>query len=459
MAATTLTLNISAGGITLVSGEPTAGSLASIKMVTEYGFDDNVVAKVSVIDDKSPTNTDDSLNNLIFKITFADKIDNSVIARLQGRLHTGGGVDDLEQRYPNDFSYIAQKLDFTGALDGADDFFEEVETAYKSTDAAAVKTALTTAGALNALGAYRVNEVTIAAPATIITDTTPADAKRSILDMQERPRYIACATVNDLPMIEAMAEVMDKLNCHLLIDIGEITDWEAAVALAESISIDDYRASLFWNPNKSRPTNAATVMARKKWRPCLGDFLGQTLLRNAQTNGAGIPPLNRPVAGYQFPVGFRDAERLPGVNLDEEAQNALAEAGINVVMNERFDAGSRWIYGDALTQYDSKTSALRLTNAAEIVTFTDNLVVGIAKKHLLKGMQSYIRDAQTEINRALDACVAAGFFIKSEELGGKYYALTVKPRADNPFEKVDIKFSRRPEGCARQVFFETTVTK
>ena len=191
MAATTLTLNIAAGGITLVSGEPTTGSLASIKMVTEYGFDDNVVAKVSVIDDKSPTNTDDPLNNLIFKVTLADKIDNSVIARLQGRLHTGGGIDDLEQRYPNDFGYITQKLDFTGALDGADDFFEEVETAYKDTDAEAVKTALTTAGALNTLGAYRVNEVTIAVPATVVTDTTPADAKRSILDMQERPRYIA----------------------------------------------------------------------------------------------------------------------------------------------------------------------------------------------------------------------------------------------------------------------------
>jgi len=49
--------------------------------------------------------------------------------------------------------------------------------------------------------------------------------------------------------------------------------------------------------------------------------------------------------------------------------------------------------------------------------------------------------------------------VKSEELGGKYYVLSVTPRADNPFEKVDIKFSRRPEGCARQVFFETTVTK
>ena len=45
------------------------------------------------------------------------------------------------------------------------------------------------------------------------------------------------------------------------------------------------------------------------------------------------------------------------------------------------------------------------------------------------------------------------------ELGGLYYLLQITPRADDPFSKADIKFSRRPEGCARQVFFEGTVTK
>lgn len=458
MAATTLALNIAASGITLASA-PDEAALASITMITEYAFDDNVVAKVSVIDDKSQTVPTDPLNNLIFKIVLADKVDGSPIARLQGRLNTSGGIEGLEQTYPNNFSYITQKLDFAGSLDGADDFFEEVETTYDSSNAAAIKTALAYAGVMNSMNAYRLNELVLPVPATNVTDALPIDVKRSILDMADRPRYIVCAEVDNLPMIEAMAELMDSMNNHLIIDIGQITDWQMVTGLAEAISLNDYRAWLFWNPNKSRPTNATTVLARKKWRPCLGDFLGKLLLRNAQTNASGIPPLNRPVAGYDFPISFRDVERLPGVNLDEEAQNALAEAGVNVVLNERFDAGSRWIYGDALTQYDSKTSALRLINAAEITTYTDNIVVGIAKKHLLKGMSSYINDALTEINRYLDACVAAGFFVQSEELGGKYYALTITPRADNPFEKVDIKFSRRPEGCARQVYFETTVTK
>ncbi|WP_230657810.1 hypothetical protein [Psychrobacter sp. I-STPA10] len=455
---TKLSININADGITLTS-EPNNSALANIIMNTQYGFDENVVAKVSVTDDKSPTPSDDPLNNLVFSIIFADKVDDSVITHLQGRLYTEGGIEALEQNYPNDFGYITRKLDFTGALDGENDFFETVETKYSATNAEAIKTAINTAKALNVLGAYRKKEVVLAVPATEVEDVEPIVAKRSLLDMAERPRYIVCNEVGNLPMIEAMVEVMDKLNIHLLIDIGNLTDWTQATALAESISVQDHRVWLFWNPNKSRPSNATTVLARKKWRPCTGDYLGQLLLRNSQTNNSGIPPLNRPIAGYDFPVGFRDIERLPEVNLDEEAQNALAKAGINVVMNERFDAGSRWVYGDALTQYDSKTSALRLINSAEITTFTDNTIVGIVKKHLLKGMSSFVKDATTECNRFLDACVAAGLLMPATDLGGRYYSLIITPRADNPFEKADVKLARRPEGCARQVFFETTVTK
>ncbi|MDO5769035.1 MAG: hypothetical protein Q4P13_05980 [Psychrobacter sp.] len=458
MTATTLILGISQFGLSLTK-DPQPSALASVTMLTQYAFDDNVVAKINVIDDKSVTNPDDPLNNLIFNITFADKVDGGVISTLSGRLYVEGGVDALQEKYPSNFGYIVQKLDFHGALDGEHDFFDAVETRYSTAQATAIRNALNEAGALNTIGAYRKKEAVLAVPASNVADVEPSKVRRSLLDMAQRPRYLICAEIDNLPMIEALAEVVDKLNCHLAIDIGEIADWEMAVAVAESLNIQDYRIQLFWNPNRSRPTGATTLLARKKWRPCVGDYLGKLLLRNANTNASGIPPINRPVAGFYFPLSFRDLEKLPGVDLDEEAQNALAEAHINVVLNEQFEGGSRWIFGDALTLHDSKTSALKLSNAAEIVTYTDNLVVGIAKKHLLKGMQSYIEDATREIERALDSCVGANLLTASPELGGKYYQLLLTPRKDAPFEKVDIKFIRRPEGCARQAYLETTVTK
>lgn len=454
----TLVLSILAASITLSdTADPSA--LASIEMTTHYSFDDNVIATIVAIDEKSAVSTADPLNNIVFKIELRDKIDNSLITQMQGRLFTSGGAEALEEQYPNNFSYIAGKLDFYGALDSEYDFFETVETQYDPLQAAAIKTALDTIGILNQMGDYRTKSKTIAVPATPVVPATADDLKRTLLDMKDQPRYLVCAETDSLPYIEALAEVMNKTNCHVMVDVGNLTSWELVTALAESISIDDHRLTLYWNPNKSRPNNATTVLARKKWRPCVGDLLGQTLLRNARTNSSGIPPINRPVAGYDFPVAFRDIEKMAGVVLDEEAQNALASAGVNVVINERFEGGDRWIYGDALTQYDSENSALRLTNSAEIETYTTNLVLSIVKKHMLKGMTSFVRDATDECSRALDACVAAGLLVMPAELGGLYYLLQITPRADDPFSKADIKFSRRPEGCARQVFFEGTVTK
>ena len=104
-----------------------------------------------------------------------------------------------------------------------------------------------------------------------------------------------------------------------------------------------------------------------------------------------------------------------------------------------------------------------MINAAEIETYTANVVISIVKKHLLKGMSSFINDATDECVRFLDACAVDengnGMLVMSSELGGRYYALQITPRADNPFTKADVKFSRRPQGCARQVYFEGTVTK
>lgn len=456
----TLHLSILASTMTLTTA-PNPAALASIELVTHYAFDSNVVARVMVVDEKSVAPAADPLNNLVFKITFTDKIDGSTITELKGRLYTGGGVEALEENHTDNFGYIASKLDFYGALDNRFDFFEEVITSYSAANAETIKAAIVAAGALNDLGAYRTKEAVLDVPATTVTDLTPMQLKTALLDMSERPRYIVSCEIGSLPHVEALAEVMGKLNCHVLLDIGNIDNWQAAVAITESINIDDHRLWIFWNPNKSRPSNATTILARKKWRPCVGDYLAQLLLRNANTTASGIPQIDRPVAGYDFPLSFRDTEKFGNLSLDEEAQNALAQAGVNTVINERFEGGDRWIYGDAITQYNSTTSALQLINASEIETYTANVVVSIVKKHLLKGMSSFISDATDDCIRFLDACAddAAGLLTASSELAGRFYALQITPRADNPFTKADIKFSRRPKGCARQVYFENTVTK
>lgn len=458
MSVQTLVLSILASSMTL-SEAADPGALANIELVTHYAFDANVNATVMVVDNKTASPANDPLNNLILTITFNDKVDNSELTTLQGRLYTGGGVEALEENHASSFSYMNGKLDFYGAIESEYNFFESVTTNYNAGDADAIKAALLANNALNGLSDYRQKSVTLAVPATEVMDLSADTIKSLIINMRDRPRYLATCETDSLPAIEAMAEAMSKLNCHLLVDIGQITQWQAAAAIGEAINLDDHRAWLFWNPNKSRPNNAQSILTRKKWRPCVGDYLAQLMIRNAATNASGIPPIQRPIAGYDFPVSFRDIEQIDGLSLDEEAQNALADAGINVVINERFEGGDRWIYGDALTQYNSENSALRLINASEITTYTENVVVSIVKKHLLKAMSTFITDATDECVRFLDACAQAGLITISSELAGRYYALDITPRADDPFTKADVNLVRRPQGCARQVYLKTTVTK
>ena len=457
----TIYLALTAAGLALSKADNPA-ALLQIAMTGNYVFDNNTQVAIRVTDTKETTTTNDPLNNLVFKLTFKDKIDGGVITEMTGKVFTGGGIDALEAAYNQDFAYITQKLDFYGAMDSDDDFFDVVETKYDKAQVAAITSALTSAGALNTLSSYRTKEVVLAVPATtgdLTTDITPAALEAMIVKSPERPNYIALANVADLQLIEALCHVIDKFNIHLFIDVGYMTDWRNVVAVVNSLDYNDQRIRILWNPNKSRPSNASTILARQKWRPCVGDYLAQHLLRNAMTNAAGIPPLHVPVGGYDFPLNFKGMKQLDGVSLDEEAQNALAAAHVIVVLNERYQNRTRWIYGDVLTQRDSKNSALRLANAAEIETFTANNVIDIIKKHLLKPMTNYIDLTTDECTKFLDDCVSAGLLVKSNDLGGRYYAISITPRADKPFEAVDVELYRRPEGAVRQAYLKTTINK
>ncbi|WP_019520462.1 hypothetical protein [Faucicola boevrei] len=458
MAKHTLYLALTQTGLTVTTTD-NPNALVQIAMATDYVFDSNTQLTVKVTDSKESATPDDPLNHLVFSILISDKVDNKQITSLTGRLYVGGGIEALEQNFPQKFSYISRKLDFYGAMDSENDFFDAVETRYNKEQVTQIIAKLKEFGVFNTLSDYRVHQKVLQIPKTANDVGLTAEQVRTILAKSDKPNYFALANVDDLAMLESVVAVMDKFNNHLFVDLGSITDWRQIVALKQSLAFKDHRIRFVWNPNLSRPNGANSVLTRKKWRPCVGDYLAKHLLRNAMTNNQGIPPIHIPVAGYHFPVEFKDMRQMAGVVLDEEAQNALADAQVIVVLNETYQSESRWIYGDVLTQRDSDTSALRLANASEIATFTANSVIDIIKKHMLTRMSAFLQNAYDDCEKFLNACVSAGLLVPSEQLGGQYYALSITPRADNPFEKVDVKFARRPEGAVRQAYLETTINK
>lgn len=460
----TLYFNVAQSGVSLTR-DP-APALAQIALTGNYVFDNNAELVVRVTDTKEVADNDplhsalDPLHGLAFNLIFKDKIDGSVITTLTGRLYTGGGIDALEENYSHNLAYIAKKLDFYGALDSEFDFFDVVETYYEAGQVQTIRQALEQAGVMNTLYAYRTREVVFDVPASPLQpDISPTEVRNMLTKFAPHPNYIAVTDVSNLEMIDALAGVMADFNIHMFIDVGQMTDWRNVAALVEGLNFNDQRIRVLWNPNKCRPGETSGILSRQKWRPCVGDYLGKHLLRNALRNVNGIPPLHIPVAGYEFPIDFRGMKQMDEVNLDEEAQNALAAAHVIVVLNERYQNQSRWIYGDVLTQRSSATSALRLANAAEIETFTANGVIDIIKRHMLAPMDDFLSRVYGDCQRFLDACVAAGLLKESVELAGRYYALEISPNTEKPFEAVNVKLARRPEGAVRQAYLETTIVK
>lgn len=453
---------LKASGINIYPSEQ-ADALAQIHLVTDYAFDSNVQCALRVIDSKDFAPAEDPLHNLVFQLKLIDKTEdpeNAEITTVQGRLFTGGGLDALEEQYGNDMSYIISKIDFYSTVPMGLAFFKQITSSYDASQTSQIIDILKRNRVFNELGSYRSQELRLPVPASLPDTTLTVDAIKSILmKMDILPTYFALSNATDLTLIEAMGQVVDKFNNHCFVDLGKITDWRQVVGLLNGIKMNDHRFRFVWSPNESRVSNARNILSRPKWRPCVGDYLAKHLLRNANVDVNGIPPLNIPIGGYDFPISFASMQQMPEVDLSEEAQNALALAKVIVVLNERFGSSTRWIYGDVLTMRNSKNGVLRLANAAEIETFTANLIIAVIKRYLLTDMTNFLEKTYAECERLLNFCVAAGLLTPSSELAGRYYDLQIAPRADKPFEAVDVSFVRRPVGAVRQAYLKTTVTR
>lgn len=277
--------------------------------------------------------------------------------------------------------------------------------------------------------------------------------------MNPRPDYLALADLTYLPVVVDVLRAIDKLNCHAIGDLSPDLTLDQAVAAAQSLDARDHRMVLLWNLAKSRPRDAISLRVKKTIRPACGSMLGMLLLRNASTNAEGIPPLHRPVAGYDYPMPWKGMEMRDDVVLNDEALEKLADARINTVRLIRYHTGDRFVISDVLTQYVSKTSALRLMNAAEVETFTANGVIEIVRMHMLRSSEDFVTKAGRDCRKFLDACETSGLLKPATDLNGQAYTLSIVPDQVRPFEAVRITFGRRPEGCVRAVFLDTTLNK
>lgn len=284
-----------------------------------------------------------------------------------------------------------------------------------------------------------------------------ADATYTLIsNLVDSPSYLVLPSTDQLSIYVAILRVAEKLNIPLDIEVDSTLTPEQVAQFAESLDAQTHQVQLIWSPNICRPRDAISLRGRKVPATYIGQYIGDKLLRNARTNAQGFAPIHYAVAWKDYPFKKKALELRPDVVLDEPTLEMLAKAKVNVVRPIKFER-VLYVLSDVLTQRQSKNSALRLVNAAEIAMRTKNDVVDILKNHMLKPTEDYLDKASKEIDKYLSDAATSGWLKPAEDLNGKPFAFSLIPDQDYPFERVRLYLARRPEGATRAVIFDEDV--
>lgn len=288
-------------------------------------------------------------------------------------------------------------------------------------------------------------------------DTFNADQTYTLItNLVDKPAYLVLPTVIEIDVYVALLRVAEKLNIPLDVEVDSTMTAEQVAQFAESLDAQTHQVQLIWSPNICRPRDAISLRGRKIPARYIGQYIGDKLLRNARTNAQGFAPIHYAVAWKDYPFKKKALELRPDVVLDEPTLEMLAQAKVNVVRPIKFER-VMYVLSDVLTQRQSKNSALRLVNAAEIAMRTKNDVVDILKNHMLKPTEDYLEKASKEIDKYLSDAATSGWLKPAEDLNGKPFAFSLIPDQDYPFERVRLYLARRPEGATRAVIFDEDV--
>lgn len=406
----------------------------------ELGFDlanhlDSGVKLKAAVKQHGPNNFDPS--TLSLEVNFFDDSTNDVIYRVNGFLNPDENVTSS----------------IVSIMDAMEDFSEvELHVNPVRFDAIADMDLFNTSDSLGR------NVVIIDVP------TAPVPTVGTVFDIVTNqdiePSDLYIQFTDDFGLFTQMLRVANDLNVGLWVELDPTLTVEQVLMIADDLAPYDHHVRLLWSPIRARPLDAVGLKGKKIPRHVGGYILAQHLLRRADTNVQGIPPLHRPIAGYDYPIPFAGIEQNPNVVLGDPQRKALAAAQVNVVQRMRYPNGVRFVVSDCLTAYGDSNSILKVTNASDVSMFIDNRIIQIIRRHLLKAMDTMIEDALKECVRFLDGCTTTErkLLVKSEDFGG-FYDLSIVPREDRPFDAVAVKCRYRPQGAARAAYLDTEVTK
>ncbi len=270
--------------------------------------------------------------------------------------------------------------------------------------------------------------------------------------------YISSGGTRAIALLSQLAQLAFDTNRQLRFDIAGELNVEAAISFVEQLNMGasptSHLMQAFWTP--LRCDDPSGINAK-------GYFGTATLniaianLRNAQTNARGFAPKNYPVAGREFPI--RRSRITQMVTLRDPDLNALAKAKINPVVYEIYTGGGRYVFRDSLTCALTETSLKKLISVADMSTSIDSAVTNFAKDITQLPMKVAVKRMQDFLTWLFEGAEASGWLVPAidKSMGGKAWVHEVKPNEARPADRMDVSYSLRYDGVARQIVVTQTL--
>lgn len=421
-------------------------------------YNDATIFRIAFLSKKkNPTDVSD----LILIIQWVDLVTEDIIAEIRGNLTPINYKFDTD---PNSFQRVAE-------ASGLFKSFEITTITYNSP-----LFVLSTLTCFNEYNTRQIKYTEIDLLNAGLPEPDETQLLKILKTLEVPPAYLVLPDTKDLKVANALFNAVDALNIPLKMEFDPTYSEDQVIIWSQNFVCNDHRVEFLWSPNICRPRDAVTEYGLKV--PCyaIGQYVGMLLKRNEKLSKLGIPLIADPVAGANYPFTYRGMELRSDIYVDEEFIEKFAKYKINVIRPIYYDIGAKMVLSDVLTQYDDvsvlssrygtystpnsiTSSALKLVNASEIVTYTANRCIQILKRHLLKGKKRFLLEASRDIDAFLSACVSADLLQPSQDLGGKPYVFEITENPLFPFERVNFYLERTPNGATRSVVFNDVVSK
>lgn len=266
--------------------------------------------------------------------------------------------------------------------------------------------------------------------------------------------YMITAGSESVAQIQKQADLNERANRHLIIDVPGTLDVAAAITFLSQFSLDEEYVSAYWAPLQTDdPVNGGKAVIGVG-----GLQAGLRCSRNAQTNSFGLAPKNYPVAGSDWALPRTGVKQL--VTPDDNSEKSdLADAGINPVLYEKYNSGGKYVFTDSLTTKKT-TGYLKLQSVADMAGSIDDMISKYGKEALQKPMEIAIDKMEKFVESMFFNAKSSGWLVASDDsaLGDKGYTYTVTRNAQRPADRMDVTYGLHYDGVARAVYVTQTVS-